>query len=98
LDLALLKDDAAPLSPASAGLLAPPEVTVIKICKIWKQSIYVFKGIFDEGGEGRNTLDLALLKDDAAPLSPASAGLLAPPEVTVIEICTIWKQSMYSSN
>ena len=40
----------------------------------------------DEGGEGRNTLDLALLKDDAAPLSPASAGLLAPPEVTVIKI------------
>ena len=41
----------------------------------------------NEGGEGRNTLDLALLKDDAAPLSPASAGLLAPPEVTVIKIC-----------
>ena len=40
----------------------------------------------DEGGEGRNTLDLALLKDEAAPLSPASAGLLAPPEVTVIKI------------
>ena len=40
----------------------------------------------DEGGEGRNTLDLALLKDDAALLSPASAGLLAPPEVTVFKI------------
>ena len=47
----------------------------------------------DEGGEGRNTLDLALLNDDAVPPTPASAGLLAL--VTVIEIFTIWKQSMY---
>ena len=43
----------------------------------------------DEGGEGRNTLDLALLNDDAAPLSPAwTPSLLAPPEVTEIEIST----------
>ena len=92
LDLALLKDEAAPLSLASASLLAPPEVTVIKICIIWKESARVFKGnifletSFWKGGEGRNTLDLALLKDEAAPLSPASADLLAPPEVTVFKI------------
>ena len=35
----------------------------------------------NEGGEGRNTLDLALLKDDAAPQSPASVGLLTPPKI-----------------
>ena len=62
----------------------------------WKDGIDIdAEEEVDEGGEGRNTLDLALLKDDAAPLSPASAGLLAPPEVTVIEIYTIWKKSMY---
>ena len=35
----------------------------------------------NEGGEGRNTLDLALLKDDAAPQSAASVGLSTPPKI-----------------
>ena len=70
-----LSGAASSLSKAKTKVLrpSPPSST--------SSSVSMYDEEVNEGGEGRNTLDLALLKDDAAPLSPASAGLLTPPKI-----------------
>ena len=72
---ARLSGAASSLSKAKSKVLwpSPPSST--------SSSALMYDEEVNEGGEGRNTLDLALLKDDAAPLSPASAGLLTPPKI-----------------